>query len=94
MSHIISIWCNSYLQIFKTPHRFCNMTERVRLVEILQGKNCDNYPRKPTKGQNIRMKVVGQHYLNVCHNFGTSLIVFLSMLLISKGTFSFKSLLF
>lgn len=56
------------------PHRLCNMTEMIRLVEILQGKNCDKYLRKRTKGQNIKMEVVGQHYLNVCHNFGTSSI--------------------
>lgn len=76
------------------PHRFCNMTEMVRLVEMLQGKNCDNYPRKCTKGQNITMEVVGQHYLNVCHNFGTSSIIFLSMLLISKGHFLSKVFFF
>lgn len=72
------------------------MMEMVRLVEILLGKNCDNYPRKRTKGQTIRMKVVGQHYLNVCHNFGTSSIIFLMSINVAdqQGTFSFQSVLF
>lgn len=72
-------------------HRFCNMTEMVRLVEIMQRNNCDNYPRKRTKGQNIKMKVVAQHYLNVCHNFWSFAA---SMLLISTGHFLSKVFFF